>query len=381
MKEKYLKKKCDIVLYTRKEECCGCSACYAICPQNAISMNEDEEGFEYPKINEDFCISCRKCLSVCPIRDSKRQKNEVEEFRMNCVFCFDNKMFEPACVAIASLLDSKNPREHFDIFCIVDNESLTRKSELEAIVKRRDEESVIHVLETPNDFEGAYEVRGISRATYTRLLIHRILPQIDKILYSDVDVLFRGSIKGLWDTDISDVYFAAVKGTNNFANKWNKYKEYDYFDELYGLKGQYVNAGIMLMNLAFVREAGIENEWLERAKRRYEYQDQDILNITCKDKILHLPLEYNVVAYLVPKWFKKYYVQNIYSKDEAIKAYHNPIVLHYAGDKPWNNRDTFRGEEWWRYVLSMDDLSKLFPILKPNYYKRAMFFLKHLFAK
>ena len=37
------------VLYKRKEECCGCTACYAICPKEAISMVEDEEGFEYPK--------------------------------------------------------------------------------------------------------------------------------------------------------------------------------------------------------------------------------------------------------------------------------------------------------------------------------------------
>ena len=41
------------VLYKRKEECCGCTACYAICPQEAISMVEDEEGFEYPQIDEN----------------------------------------------------------------------------------------------------------------------------------------------------------------------------------------------------------------------------------------------------------------------------------------------------------------------------------------
>ena len=40
------------VLYKRKEECCGCTACYAICPKEAIFMVEDEEGFEYPQIDE-----------------------------------------------------------------------------------------------------------------------------------------------------------------------------------------------------------------------------------------------------------------------------------------------------------------------------------------
>ena len=44
------------VLYNRKEECCGCTACCAICPKEAISMVEDEEGFEYP---HKMCIRDR----------------------------------------------------------------------------------------------------------------------------------------------------------------------------------------------------------------------------------------------------------------------------------------------------------------------------------
>ncbi len=56
------------VLYKRKEECCGCSACYAICPREAIRMVSDEEGFEYPRIDETKCIRCYKCIQVCPFK-------------------------------------------------------------------------------------------------------------------------------------------------------------------------------------------------------------------------------------------------------------------------------------------------------------------------
>lgn len=58
------------VLYTQKEDCCGCTACYAVCPKDAITMAPDEEGFLYPKIDESKCIACRQCLGVCPVKRS-----------------------------------------------------------------------------------------------------------------------------------------------------------------------------------------------------------------------------------------------------------------------------------------------------------------------
>lgn len=48
----------------KKSECCGCSACKAICPKKAIAMEPDCEGFLYPKINNN-CINCGLCLKVC----------------------------------------------------------------------------------------------------------------------------------------------------------------------------------------------------------------------------------------------------------------------------------------------------------------------------
>lgn len=55
------------ILFARKEDCCGCTACYAICPQSAITMTEDEEGFEYPQVDGDKCIRCYKCMQICPV--------------------------------------------------------------------------------------------------------------------------------------------------------------------------------------------------------------------------------------------------------------------------------------------------------------------------
>ena len=58
-----------------KNSCCGCGACYSVCPKDAIRMQLDGEGFEYPFVNQDACIECGLCKKVCPILQYEK-KNE-----------------------------------------------------------------------------------------------------------------------------------------------------------------------------------------------------------------------------------------------------------------------------------------------------------------
>ena len=75
-----------------KKDCCGCSACVQVCPKQCISMNEDEEGFLYPKVKTDLCINCHLCEKVCPVinQDGTREplavyaaKNTDDSIRLN----------------------------------------------------------------------------------------------------------------------------------------------------------------------------------------------------------------------------------------------------------------------------------------------------------
>lgn len=76
---------------TDKHYCCGCSACSSICPKHCITMQADNEGFLYPKVNEADCIDCGLCEKVChelhPFEERKLQKvyaaiNKDEEVRL-----------------------------------------------------------------------------------------------------------------------------------------------------------------------------------------------------------------------------------------------------------------------------------------------------------
>jgi len=52
-----------------KYNCCGCGACYQVCPQSCISMKYDDEGFFYPHTNTDLCTNCSLCELTCPTKN------------------------------------------------------------------------------------------------------------------------------------------------------------------------------------------------------------------------------------------------------------------------------------------------------------------------
>lgn len=55
-----------MIQVSKKQDCCGCSACVQRCPRHCISMKEDAEGFLYPDVDMTQCIDCGICEKVCP---------------------------------------------------------------------------------------------------------------------------------------------------------------------------------------------------------------------------------------------------------------------------------------------------------------------------
>lgn len=66
-----------MIQINNKSKCCGCSACHNACPVNAISMLADNEGFLYPKVNEELCTDCGVCEEACPMLDFDRKVNPL----------------------------------------------------------------------------------------------------------------------------------------------------------------------------------------------------------------------------------------------------------------------------------------------------------------
>ena len=62
-----------------RDRCTGCLLCMAICPQKAVTMKYNNEGFIFPQIEKNKCINCGLCLNNCPLVRSPQGKETIEK--------------------------------------------------------------------------------------------------------------------------------------------------------------------------------------------------------------------------------------------------------------------------------------------------------------
>lgn len=283
--------------------------------------------------------------------------------RINIAFSFDKNYVEIAKVAIGSLLQASHNKSHYNIYCICSQDVKKREKELTKFLKSFSTETTIHFCYQNNQFGKGYEIRGISTATYYRLLLHKMLPDVDKIIYSDLDVIFQKDLAEVWNFDIKNHAIAGVKASFNLNYKWVAHEQkYQYFStELKNVKGRYIQAGFLLMNLEEIRKMNIQEEtFISMAQKKYFYVDQDIINIIYKDKTTFLPPKCNYFACISNDEYKQMVEEKIYTSKEVEEAKNDFIMCHYAGKKPWDNFKIAKANHWLNFVRSNQELAKIF---------------------
>lgn len=134
----------------------------------------------------------------------------------------------------------------------------------------------------------------ITIETYFRYFLPSIILDWDRVLYLDSDVLVSGNLSECWETDLSDVYMAGVSEID-ITQHYADYKQQIGFE----VDALYVNAGVLLMNLAAMRRDHITELLLSetiRLKDQIQFQDQDVINIALKGRIAELSIKYNYTA-------------------------------------------------------------------------------------
>jgi UDP-glucose:(galactosyl)LPS alpha-1,2-glucosyltransferase len=280
-------------------------------------------------------------------------------------FCFDNNFYRQAGVAISSLLDSAAEGVKFNVRCLCAEDICDdEKEELADLLRNKTQLLSIDFTSIGKVFDDAFEINGIAKATYYRLLLHRYFPNLEKIVYSDVDVLFKSDLREVWQMPLGNNFICAAKDPYiNLKINFHEFcKKYDRFRlELNNIRGKYFNAGFVMMNLEEIRKANFDDTWQMMSRQEHCFMDQDILNITFMDKVVYLPPRYNVLANLVKhKNYQELLTENVFSQKEIEDVYYNPAVLHFAGRKPWDNKDVAYADEWWKYVREKTPLYDYF---------------------
>ncbi|MEI7749374.1 MAG: glycosyltransferase [Candidatus Moraniibacteriota bacterium] len=275
--------------------------------------------------------------------------------KVNIVFCFDHAFYRQAGVAIASLLRCSYGKADYAIFCVCAKDvSESDRRELGHIVDVAGKDSDIEFLAMDDRFKDAFVSRGISEASYFRLSLPGLLTGIDKVIYADSDILFLKDISAVWETDLEGRLLAAVRDPFvNYKNNFDRHlRSYEYFKKNFdGLRGEYFNAGFMVMDLGKMRESGMERRWEELAKELFVYQDQDILNISCRGMIGYLPAKYNVFSGLVGgPHYPNLVADGILTSQDVADCHYDASVLHFTGEKPWINVRIGGADRWWGFV-------------------------------
>ena len=160
------------------------------------------------------------------------------------------------------------------------------------------------------------ELEHITKETYFRYILADVLSEENRTIYSDVDVLCVGDLRPLWNVDLKGCVIGAV--SEGYSGEYKK--------KLLGLTGDapYFNAGMLVMDLDVMRaescSARLMKNTIEYAGR-IAWADQDIINITFRNRILELENIWNCFTRVAGEVKKRV------------------VIRHFANasQKPWCN--------------------------------------------
>lgn len=259
-------------------------------------------------------------------------------------FAFDNNLILPACVCISSLMMNAKKDTFYDIFILHSAHVSLKKEELDKLPKYY-KNCRIQYRQVDNTFDSAFEIRGITSATYYRLLIPELIPEYDKIIYADVDIIFRMDLSSLYNSDLGDNYIAATLELGMNLTEDGK----RYINSMKELSlGKYIQAGFIILNSKVLKGENIVSEFKKWSNKKLKFQDQDILNIVCSGRIHYLSLEYNMTDYSYSFAIRKPELISDLFSNETIDFAVNHGNIHFNGHKPWK-KYSVNFDIWWEY--------------------------------
>lgn len=257
------------------------------------------------------------------------------------VFFTVNDDFTPyLTVSIQSLIENADKNNHYHVYVIHRGLSDKNKAALKKMETNNvkiDDRMINIDLSIIQDREENYlKVDFFTRTIFYRLFLADMFPEYDKGIYIDADSVILSDLKELYDVELGDNLIAATKDNSI------KYVEplHVYIKDVLGLPfEEYINSGMLVINMKAFREEHFTQHFLNLMKKYYFYciaVDQDYLNEIANGRILYLDDKWNAM----PKDHKY--------DNEEIK---NPKIVHYnLFYKPWYFKGIMYEKYFWQYV-------------------------------
>lgn len=268
-------------------------------------------------------------------------------------FTIDNGYAPFLAVALSSAV--KNASKDRLYHAIVLHEGVTEENrrKLASLATRNFK---IDIVPMKNDFD-ALDDRMSNRlrcdyftlTIYFRLFIPAMYPQYDKAIYIDSDVVIADDLAKLFDIDIGDNLIGAC----NDLSIADVPPLVAYTENAIGVKAhEYINSGVLLMNLKKLREERFEEHFLNLLNT-YHFDsiapDQDYINAICNGKIFYLDKRFDAMP------------------NNARVECENPVIIHYnLFEKPWCYDNIQYESVFWKYAENsgfIDEIKKY----KENY--------------
>lgn len=259
-------------------------------------------------------------------------------------FAFDNNLILPACVCISSLMVNAKKDTFYDIFILHSSHLALKKEELDKLPQYY-KNCRIQYRQVDDTFDSAFEIRGITTSTYYRLLIPDLIPEYDKIIYSDVDVIFRSDLSDIYlSTTLHNNYVAGVNALIPFIPDMKTYYQKMKKVDMKGI----IYAGNIILNSKKIREDNIIDQFKKLSKFNFRFQDLDVLNIACQNKIVYLKPDFCVTTYFSELSIRNRKILQQYWTDNDIALALQNGIVHYNGQKPWKGF-CVNFDIWWEY--------------------------------
>jgi lipopolysaccharide biosynthesis glycosyltransferase len=277
------------------------------------------------------------------------------------MFCFNDNYAVPAAACFISIMEHSSAENEYFFNVLHSDISAEHQKMLSDDMKKFPNCRLIFT-DMNNKFETEFSQTRqayYSKEMFYKLCCASIFPEEEKMIITDVDVIFLDDIALMYDAfePDEDFYFAGHGFTKRKNTSFCSNSFYEKFsDEEKNMIEDGVSAGFLLTNLKKIRKDGIEKKMVDYAMEnswRIVCPEQDVINLVCYSHIKKLPKRYMVCPYSYDD-FKNGRNFSRLSKeenpDEIKNALENPVQLHYASEvKPWKFARCTKSEIWFEY--------------------------------